>query len=159
MQETEKNNFKIFNLIDLVCFLSEVNTKVFTEVNFLKNHFLKLIYFINELMFRNDILFRSDEAAPNLTDSLFLKIFEKNSFSKVQVRILKFPLSFNFSNKTFNCSVFVILPSLIYTLLVWLSVSLYPINVKTAEPIGPKFCVGLHMPPVKGYEKISLQLN
>ncbi|XP_023341159.1 uncharacterized protein LOC111711133 [Eurytemora carolleeae] len=27
---------------------------------------------------------RSDEAAPNLTDSLFLKIFEKNSFSKVQ---------------------------------------------------------------------------
>ena len=47
-------------------------------------------------MYRNDILFRSDEAAPNLTDSLFLKIFEKNSFSKVQVRILKFPLSFNF---------------------------------------------------------------
>ena len=152
MQETEKNNFKIFNLIDLVCFLSEVNTKVFTEVNFLKNHFLKLIYFINELMFRNDILFRSDEAAPNLTDSLFLKIFEKNSFSKVQVRILKFPLSFNFSNKTFNCSVFVILPSLIYTLLVWLSVSLYPINVKTAEPIGPKFCVGPQMTPGKIYD-------
>ena len=84
-------------------------------------------------MFRNYILFRSDEAAPNLTDSLFLKIFEKNSFSKVQVRILKFPLSFNFSNKTCNCSRFVILPSLIYTLLVWLSVSLYPINVKTAQ--------------------------
>ena len=29
----------------------------------------------------------------------------------------------------------------IYTLLVCLSVRLYPINVKTAKPIGPKFCV------------------
>ena len=28
----------------------------------------------------------------------------------------------------------------IYTLLVWVSVCLYPINVKTAEPIGPKIC-------------------
>ena len=48
----------------------------------------------------------------------------------------------------------------IYTLLVGLfhdiyiyfacrSVSLYPINVKTAEPIGPKFCVWPHMTPVK----------
>ena len=37
----------------------------------------------------------------------------------------------------------------IYTLLVCLSVlvsvRLYPINVKTAEPIGPKFCVGPYM--------------
>ena len=32
--------------------------------------------------------------------------------------------------------------SLVYnTLLVCLSVRLYPINVKTAEPVGPKFCV------------------
>ena len=29
-------------------------------------------------------------------------------------------------------------------LLVCLSVCLYPINVKTAEPIGPKLCVGPH---------------
>ena len=28
-----------------------------------------------------------------------------------------------------------------------LSVCLYPINVKTAEPIGPKFCVGHHVTP------------
>ena len=28
-----------------------------------------------------------------------------------------------------------------------LSVCLYPINVKTAEPIGPKFCVGPHVAP------------
>ena len=27
-----------------------------------------------------------------------------------------------------------------YTFLVWLSVRLYPINVRTAEPIGPIFC-------------------
>jgi len=31
----------------------------------------------------------------------------------------------------------------IYTLLV----RFYPINVKTAEPIGPKFCVKPHMTP------------
>ena len=30
-----------------------------------------------------------------------------------------------------------------------LSVCLYPINVKTAEPIPPKFCVGPHMTPEK----------
>ena len=36
-----------------------------------------------------------------------------------------------------------------YTLLVWVSISLYPINVKTAEPIGPKFCVGPHTTPRK----------
>ena len=47
----------------------------------------------------------------------------------------------------------------LYTLLVCLSACLYPINVKTAEPIGPKFCVGLCMPPGKVYEKICLQLN
>ena len=38
-----------------------------------------------------------------------------------------------------------------YTLLaflsVCLSVSLYPINLKTAGPIGPKYCVGPHMTP------------
>ena len=32
-----------------------------------------------------------------------------------------------------------------------LSVCLYPINVKTAEPIGPKFCVGPHVTPGKVY--------
>ena len=37
----------------------------------------------------------------------------------------------------------------LYTLLVCLGVCLYPINVKTAEPIGSKFCVGLHMYPGK----------
>ena len=34
-----------------------------------------------------------------------------------------------------------------YTLLVCLSVYLCPINVKTAEPIRSKFCVGPHMTP------------
>ena len=32
-----------------------------------------------------------------------------------------------------------------------LSVCLYPINVKTAEPIGPKFCVRPHVTPGKVY--------
>ena len=35
---------------------------------------------------------------------------------------------------------------------VWVSVCLYPINVKTAEPIGTKFCVGHHVTPGKVYE-------
>ena len=30
---------------------------------------------------------------------------------------------------------------------------MYSINVKTAEPIGPKFCVGPHMTPENGHEK------
>ena len=34
-------------------------------------------------------------------------------------------------------------------LFVCLFVCLYPINVKTAEPIGPEFCVGPHMIPAK----------
>ena len=31
------------------------------------------------------IISRSDDAAPNLSDSLFLKIFEKNKFEHIQV--------------------------------------------------------------------------
>ena len=30
---------------------------------------------------------------------------------------------------------------------------MYSMNVKTAEPIGPKFCVGPHMTPENVYEK------
>ena len=30
---------------------------------------------------------------------------------------------------------------------VWVSARLYPINVKTAEPIGPTFCVGHQLTP------------
>ena len=46
-----------------------------------------------------------------------------------------------------------------------LSVCLSPINVKTAEPIGPKFCVGPHMTGQREdlwrlkIFKISLQQN
>ena len=40
---------------------------------------------------------------------------------------------------------------------------MYSMNVKTAEPIGPKFCVGPHMTPENVYEKknsaMSLQQN
>ncbi len=44
------------------------------------------------------------------------------------------------------------LPSIYKFGLSWcLSVCLYPINVKTAEPIGPKFFVGARVTPVKVY--------
>ena len=39
----------------------------------------------------------------------------------------------------------------IYTLLVCLSVCLYPINVKTTEPIESKFCVGPRVTLGKDY--------
>ena len=40
---------------------------------------------------------------------------------------------------------------------IFLSACLYPINVKTAELIGPKFCVGSHMTPgkVQGCSKLQ----
>jgi len=41
---------------------------------------------------------------------------------------------------------------------VCLSVCLYPINVKTAEPIGPKFFVGHLGTPGKVYEKSKFQI-
>ena len=34
----------------------------------------------------------------------------------------------------------------------WVSVCLYPINVKTAEPVRARFCVGPHVAPGKVYE-------
>ena len=40
---------------------------------------------------------------------------------------------------------------------VCLFVYLYPINVKTAEPIGPKFCVGSHMIAGKNWVSSELQ--
>ena len=41
---------------------------------------------------------------------------------------------------------------------VCLGVCLYPINVKTAEPIRPKFCVGPHVSPGKVYEWSKFQI-
>ena len=34
---------------------------------------------------------RGDDTVPNLTDSLFVKIFEKNKFSRIEVMIVKSP--------------------------------------------------------------------
>ena len=55
--------------------------------------------------------------------------------------------------------------ALLYTNLACLSVFsvclfvfLYPINVKTAEPIGPKFCVGHHVTTGKVYESSKFQI-
>ena len=41
---------------------------------------------------------------------------------------------------------------------VWVSVCLYPINVKTAEPIRSKFCVGPHVAPGQVYEWSKFQI-
>ena len=45
----------------------------------------------------------------------------------------------------------------IYTLLVCVSVRLFPINAKTPDPIGPKICVGPHMTLGKGLEWSNFQ--
>ena len=42
---------------------------------------------------------------------------------------------------------------------VCLFVRLYPINVKTVKPIGPKLCMGPHMTPGKAYKCSELQNN
>jgi len=47
----------------------------------------------------------------------------------------------------------------IYILLVCLFICLYPINVKTTEPIRHIFCVGLHMFPGKVYRWSKFSLN
>ena len=46
----------------------------------------------------------------------------------------------------------------LYINLAWLSVCLYPINVKTAEPIGSKFFVGHHVTTGKVYEWSKFQI-
>ena len=45
----------------------------------------------------------------------------------------------------------------LYIYLACLSVCLYPINVKTAEPNGSKFCVRPNMAPGKVYELSKFQ--
>ena len=45
-----------------------------------------------------------------------------------------------------------------FGLFVWVFVCLYPINVKTAEPIGPKFFVGHLGTPGKVYEWSKFQI-
>ena len=55
-------------------------------------------------------------------------------------------------NLHFSLYLYINLACLSVCLFVCLSVCLYPINVKTAEPIGPKFFVGHHVIPGKVYE-------
>ena len=45
-----------------------------------------------------------------------------------------------------------------HCLSVCLFVYLYPINIKTTEPIGPKFHVGNHMTPREGYRCSKLEI-
>ena len=54
--------------------------------------------------------------------------------------------------KYFGHYLYINLGCLSVCLFVCLSVCLYPINVKTAEPIGPKFFVGHLGTPGKVYE-------
>ena len=75
----------------------------------------------------------------------------------------------NMQNCTFLCNspvwyfihiffTFFVLSIYKFGLSVCLSVCLYPINVKTAEPIGPKFCVGHLGTPGKVYESSKFQI-
>ena len=57
------------------------------------------------------------------------------------VFMLKTNLNIIFCHLSFSQEV---LPGFLYINLACLSVCLCTINVKTAEPIGPKFCVGPH---------------
>ena len=61
--------------------------------------------------------------------------------------------------KNLSCwSFFSLFPPSIFFLACLVCLQLYPINVKTAEPIGSKFCVGAHRTPGKVYDKIRYSL-
>jgi len=82
---------------------------------------------------------------PKYVRHIITKIFPKN------VRHIKIYQSmFDISKFTKECS------TSIYKF--GLSVCLYQINVKTAEPIGPKFFVGHLGTPGKVYEKSKFQI-
>ena len=57
---------------------------------------------------------------------------------------------------TLRCNSFRYSAFCIYIYFVCLSVCLYPINVKTAEPIGPNFGVGPHVTPKEGLRMIKI---
>ena len=67
-----------------------------------------------------------------------------------QIELNCYLFSLNVFSSSISYSVFYIW-ILLVCLSVSLSVCLYPINVKTAEPIGPKFVVGHHVTPGKVY--------
>jgi len=76
-----------------------------------------------------------------------------------QTKLLRVPLwihkqrdTYNNFYKSFNGVINIETAAHLSIKLACLSVRLYPINVKTAEPIGPKFCVGPHVTPGKVYE-------
>ena len=60
-------------------------------------------------------------------------------------------ISFSFHKQTFHIFKSIFQFSLSWCLFVCFGVCLYQINVKTAEPIGPKFFVGHHVIPRKVY--------
>ena len=45
---------------------------------------------------------RGDDTVPNLTDSLFVKIFEKNKFSRIEVMMVKMPKIQNLPSSSGN---------------------------------------------------------
>ena len=85
--------------------------------------FINTCLLIHILKFQNEI---------KSTLGIFLNQGTLGTLFKVTLSIYKFGLSF--------------------CLFVCLSVCLYPINVKTAEPIGPIFFVGHHVTTGKVYE-------
>ena len=85
-------------------------------------------------------------------------IFKSSKILKsfIKVAVLHIPALYKLFTKKNN------LESLgwinLYINLACLSVCLYPINVKTAEPIGPKFFVGPHGAPGKVYKWSKFQI-
>jgi len=92
----------------------------------------------------------------NLQDSVSVLI---EFFSGIILKMIKFIENFKISFLlTKYIYVYINLTCLSVCLSVWVSDCLYPINVKTAEPIGPKFCVGHLGTPGKVYEWTKFQI-
>ena len=74
--------------------------------------------------------------------------------TKVKIILIRFSLTIYKNNKIFSLNS--VRSSSVHSTSIYISclsgclfVCLYPINVKTAEPNGPKFFVGAHMTPEK----------
>ena len=84
------------------------------------------------------------------------KINQSKAFHKSKLKGSFRIIPFNKTNINrvflFHISIYINLACLSVRVFVYLFVFLYPINVKTAEPIGPKFFVGHHVTTGKVYE-------
>ena len=92
---------------------------------------------------------------PRKDCELHPSISQRNSVDSsflVVGRLSRFKTAGSFKQLELKQLLYINLACLSVCVFVCLSVCLYPINVKTAEPIGPKFFVGPHGAPGKVYE-------